>query len=440
MASHETILTVAFNGNGGTSPSSVSQIEMVGGTGTISITCSWSGKTSSRTYYNFLGWSTSSTATNAPYGASSSITRTCTVGRETLVTLYAVWQHKTAVMSYSANGGSGAPASQTVNQYEWFALRTGVPTRTGYNFLGWASSSTATTAQYQPGDSARITGNMTLYAVWQTATYTVSYNKGANGTGTNTSATKTHGVNLTLLGVTFTRTGYTQTGWSSTDGGTKTYDLNGTYSANAAITLFPYWTADTYTISYDKGLYGSGTNTTDTKTYNVALTLKGALFTRANYEQTGWSTADDGALLYDLGESYTSNAAITLYPFWTFVTPTYTISYNANGGSGAPASQTKIQDENITISSTVPTLGSCAFLGWATSKANAKNKIVTYGAGDTYSTNAAITLYAVWDTDSIVFRKTSSGMKFAFVHVKKNGNMVHSSVFIKSNDGTMIKI
>lgn len=433
-------LTVSYNANGGSGAPSGANYTSGGDAYPVTVNAALATSTPSRSYYKFLGWAKSSTATGASYQPGSTYSHTFTSGTTASVVFYAVWQHKTAVMSYSANGGSGAPSSQTVNQNEWFALRTGVPTRTGYNFLGWASSSTATTAQYQPGDSARIVSNMTLYAVWEIKTYTVSYNKGANGTGTNTSATKTHDVALTLLGATFTRTGYTQTGWSTTDGGSKTYNLSASYTTNAATTLFPYWTANTYTVSYDKGANGTGTNTTATKTHDINLQLAGALFTRTSYAQTAWSTTDGGDEAYALGDTYTANAAITLYPYWTYVTPTYTVSYNANGGTGAPSNQTKIQDENLTLSSTTPTLGSCAFLGWATSKANAMNKIVAYSAGDPYTVNAAITLYAVWDTDSIVFRKTSSGMKFAFVSVKKNGNMTHSSVFIKSSDGTMVKI
>ena len=88
--------------------------------------------------------------------------------------LYAAWQPETAVLSYNANGGSGAPASQTVNKNTWFTLRTGVPTRSGYEFVGWNTSSTATAATYQPGDQARIVSNMTLYAVWKVSNSTIS--------------------------------------------------------------------------------------------------------------------------------------------------------------------------------------------------------------------------------------------------------------------------
>lgn len=75
------------------------------------------------------------------------------------------------------------------------------------------------------------------------STYTITYNKGTYGTGTNTSDTKTEDVAIHLLGAIFTRDGYTQTGWSiNADGSTKDYDLSDNYSANSSITLYPYWT------------------------------------------------------------------------------------------------------------------------------------------------------------------------------------------------------
>ncbi len=76
------------------------------------------------------------------------------------------------------------------------------------------------------------------------ATYTVTYKPGEYGTGSQQTATKTKGTALTLKGAIFTRTGYTQTGWSTTDGGSKAYNLNGSYTTDAPITLYPYWAAN----------------------------------------------------------------------------------------------------------------------------------------------------------------------------------------------------
>lgn len=70
----------------------------------------------------------------------------------------------------------------------------------------------------------------------------------------------------------------------------------------------------------------------------------------------------------------------------------YTVAYDANGGSGAPSAQTKYHDTDLVLSKTVPTKKGHSFQGWATSAAGQ----VVYKAGDTYSNNEDVTLYAVW--------------------------------------------
>lgn len=157
--------------------------------------------------------------------------------------------------------------------------------------------------------------------------YVVTYKPGANGTGSETYDLKRKNVSLTLRGAIFTRTdGYEQTGWATSDGGGRVYDLGASYTANAAITLYPYWTKknvveETYNIYLGPGSYGDGKEQTLVKTKGVALTLPGALYTRDGYEQTGWSQAISGSSkAYDLGGKYTKDVMTYLYPYWTKVT------------------------------------------------------------------------------------------------------------------------
>ena len=70
-------------------------------------------------------------------------------------------------VTYNANGGSGAPSAQTKTKDVSLTLSTTRPTRAGYNFLGWATSSSAASAQYQPGSTYTANANVTLYAVWE---------------------------------------------------------------------------------------------------------------------------------------------------------------------------------------------------------------------------------------------------------------------------------
>ena len=99
---------------------------------------------------------------------------------------------------------------------------------------------------------------------------------------------------------------------------------------------------------------------TDTKTKDVALTLKGAIFTRTGYTQTGWAKSDGGAKAYDLGVSYTANATMTLYPYWT--ANTYTVTFNANGGTGG---WSRSMDYGATITAPMVSRVGFTFTGWA---------------------------------------------------------------------------
>lgn len=82
---------------------------------------------------------------------------------------------------YDANGGTGAPGNQTKTWGYVLTLSTQVPTRTGYTFLGWATSRTAVTAQYQPGGSYGTDADVTLYAVWSRIYLGVTFDATTNG-------------------------------------------------------------------------------------------------------------------------------------------------------------------------------------------------------------------------------------------------------------------
>lgn len=73
----------------------------------------------------------------------------------------------TCSIVYDANGGTGAPGSQLKTVGVDLILRDTVPVWDGYTFLGWATTSTATAAEYQPGDAYTADGDVTLYAVWR---------------------------------------------------------------------------------------------------------------------------------------------------------------------------------------------------------------------------------------------------------------------------------
>lgn len=149
-----------------------------------------------------------------------------------------------------------------------------------------------------------------------------------------------------------------------------------------------------HTVSYNAN-GGSGAPGAQTKWYGSILTLSSTRPTRTGYTFQGWATSASGGVAYQPGQAYGSDANITLYAVWK--ANTWTVKYNANGGSGAPADQTKTYGQTLKLSSTKPTRLDYNFKGWATSKANADKGTVSYAAGDPYIGNAALTLYAVWE-------------------------------------------
>lgn len=152
--------TVSYNANGGTGAPS-KQTKWYGVNLTLSST------KPSRSHYSFLGWSTSSSAASASYSEGGSYTDNASA------TLYAVWKGNTYTITYNANGGTGAPSKQSYTYASSGSvnLSSTEPTRTNYNFLGWARSSSATSAEYSAGQAwAKSNGaNHTLYAVWELA-------------------------------------------------------------------------------------------------------------------------------------------------------------------------------------------------------------------------------------------------------------------------------
>ena len=125
-----------------------------------------------RDRYKFDGWADTANATTASYFGGELITLT---KDNPIKTIYAVWM-PFFELRYDANGGTGAPDSQTrtashptVNQVT-FTVPNQTPTKEGYTFKGWADSATATDAQYQPGGTVAVKhadSPKTVYAVWE---------------------------------------------------------------------------------------------------------------------------------------------------------------------------------------------------------------------------------------------------------------------------------
>lgn len=344
----------------------------------------------------------STTVTGKP-GASFTVSSPAVTGytpnKSTVTGTYGDGEHivyyyeKTYSVFYNANGGSGAPAAQTKRHFADLTISTTTPTRTGYTFLGWGTYVSDTSVDYAPGGKYTNNASITLYAIWQGRTYTVSYNANG-GSGAPASQTKTYGQTLTLSSKVPTRSGYEFVGWATTSSATSaSYSPGGSFTRNSSVTLYAVWekTPETYTVRYNAN-GGNGAPTSQTKTEGVSLKLSSTKPTRDGYTFVGWGTsANTSTVAYYAGGTYSKDASITLYAVWT---PTvYTITYNANGGSNAPSKQTKTHGQSITLTTATPTRSNHAFMGWATS-ANATS--AEYYGGERYSDDASVTLYAVW--------------------------------------------
>ena len=223
-------------------------------------------------------------------------------GTQTASTSYTIPAKTSYTVSYNANGGSGAPSSQTKWHGTTLTLSSTKPTRTGYTFKGWALSKADAdggTWYYQAGGSCGKNENLTLYATWEehklTINYYSNYATSAFADAENTVGSdknvkvwtgevyydndySTYGLanySNSTGSVYMTRTGYTATGnWgTSTSGGTLINENTGyatgqaiakalgkdLSSGSASINLYAQWTENYLTINYYSNYADYGT-------------------------------------------------------------------------------------------------------------------------------------------------------------------------------------
>ena len=118
-----------------------------------------------------------------------------------------------------------------------------------------------------------------------TDAWDVTYQPGENGDGNAVTDIKLYNDSLTLRGALFTRTGHTQVGWATTDGGEKVYGFEDVYTQNEALTLYPVWNTNKYTITFDTN--GGSEIAPITQDYGTAITAP-ADPTREGYTFIGW--------------------------------------------------------------------------------------------------------------------------------------------------------
>ena len=191
--------------------------------------------------------------------------------------------------------------------------------------------------------------------------------------------------------------------WNNT---TSKYDYVYSFAQNATGTTtfnVSLTTKTTYTVNFNKGnaTGATGEASSDTKTCGEALTLpNSALFTRTGYTQQGWSTAQAGTTkTYNLGGSYTTDAATTLYPYWQANSYSVTWMVNNAAYTTGGGSTTVSHDSHVTTVSSAPNPLPCGdkFVGWTTDAEYVHNSSPLYKTANEFPiADGAQTFYAVF--------------------------------------------
>ena len=350
-----------------------------------------------RSGYTFKGWTKEQGSSTIGYSPGDPI------GDDADVTLYAVWSQnvtKTWSIIYNANGGYNTPEKQTANIGQSITITYSKPTRSGYTFLGWSTWSGATEpeAMFTPGYSYTSDSDTTLYAVWsqnQTTQYSLSFDL-QGGTGTFNTLYGGYGERVQIPYTTPTKSGYTFKGWATYSGGSVSYQPGEYYTLYGNSTLYAVWESSGGTTQYYLNFNlqgGSGTFNTLYGVYGERLFIPSSSPTKNGYTFQGWSTSSTGSPQYQPGDYYTIYSNTILYAIWGESTQYCTITFNANGGSGAPSNQQKIIGETTYIPYTKPTRSGYTFQGWSTSSWATS---ADYQPGSTYTPYGNMTFYAVW--------------------------------------------
>lgn len=317
---------------------------------------------------------------------------TCSANGKTTLTFS--WTAAENASAYTATLYSDSGCSSQVAQ------TTGI-TGTSVTFSELSGSTTYYCKVQSNGDGETYCaeGNVTDAVSGTTAskdyTLTVESNNDSYGTASADESSLDEGETTTITAA--AESGYKFRSWAVSGTGAElssTTDNPTTLTmgtANATVTA-TFSALETYTITYNKGANGTGSAIANgNKTEDVDITLSSKTYTYSGHKQMGWSTTDGGEKAYDLGETYTENANLDLYPYWV---ETHTITYNGNGGTGYMLNTSDVGE--ITLRANIYTKTGYTFLGWATSQANADAGIVAYADKAAYTLEADVTLYAVW--------------------------------------------
>lgn len=282
------------------------------------------------------------------------------------ITTKVFWTRFHYTITFNANGGSCDVSSKEMLFDTNYSTQYGslpTPTRAGYTFGGWYTSTSYTTRFYA---STLVTSNYTLYAKWTANKYTVTFSaNGGSGTMSNISATYDNWVRVTTNA--YTRRGYTFAGWLASGLGSNakiwknstTTDLtssliihdyaeirNCTDTNGATVKLTAQWTPITYTLKFYSG-GGTGSMTDRTVTFDQNFTLvNNGTFKRTGYTFGGWSFTGLDPYPHYYGTSSTSQSSTVATSFSHSISDTTTGYYKNLLSSSGTVSVTAVWSAN----------------------------------------------------------------------------------------------
>ena len=425
-----TTYTVTFDANGGSCATASKTVTNGESYGTL--------PTPTRAGYAFAGWFTSASG-------GTQVTSSTTASLSGAQTLYAHWTAISYSVKFNANGGSGTMANESFTYGTAKALTANAFTRTGYAFAGWATSASGAVAYSDKQSVSNLSSTsgatVNLYAVWtenapvtpaepnQTLSFaaagesktTASFSLGSEALHFDKTSVPAWVTGLTLhqrIGGTINNTiGLTGgTGSWNSSGSSSTCTLDVTVAANTGAARS--WTfsitrdngsvawsilvsqegasASSYTVTFDAN---GGSCATASKTYASGATL-GTLPTptRAGYTFAGWFTAADGGTRVTETTAVTGDA--TYYAHWT--ANTYTVTFDANGGTASESSRTKAYGSTL---GTLPTATRTGYtlVGWYTAKSGGTE------AMSSTKVTGAVMYYARWTAVSYTVTLDANG-------------------------------
>ncbi|GHU15123.1 hypothetical protein FACS1894163_00790 [Spirochaetia bacterium] len=377
--------TVTFDKNGGTTEASpTSNTSTYGGTVLLPTTAP------TLTSHTFEGWWMAN-GSGGNWGEAFTATTTVTAD----ITVYAKWNpppnyYMVTFNKNNTDSGSTEADPQTASVADGGTVNPlpTAPARTGYTFSGWNTAADGSGIVFD--ETTPVTADITVYAKWTINTYTVTFDKNGGTTEASpTSRSVTHGGTVSLPTTNPTRTGYTFVGWNAAADGSGTA-FTATTVVTADITVYAQWTANTYTVTFDKnGGTTEASPTSNTTTYGGTVSLP-TQPTKTGYGFIGWNAAADGS-----GTAFTATtvvtADITVYAQWT--ANTYTVTFDKNGGDteASPTSRSVTHGGTVSLPTTAPAWAGYTFSGWNTA---------ADGSGTAFTTSTPvmgdITVYAQW--------------------------------------------